>query len=231
MTHRTFLLFIISLLSISIYSQPDTTNTPTTGWIIQSGERYCNFKTLNLAFDNAGVAQLNNRVFGYSVGITSKSKLKDSYGTATFSYFGANNDGMQPQTLSSSIDIMELALIYHFAITNSPKWLVLPYIGYGAGYGNMTIADKSQNITFAESVANLTLNDGAEKLYKMEYPYAFANVGIGIERAVQISNYQFYIGLSSGYQLTTKSGWGYPDLPSLRYGGFEWNLSVRIEYR
>ncbi len=95
----------------------------------------------------------------------------------------------------------------------------------------MTIADKSQNITFAESVANLTLNDGAEKLYNMDYPYAFANIGFGVERSIRIACYQFFIGLSSGYQLTTKSGWGYPDLPSIRYGGLEWKLSVRIEYR
>lgn len=229
MKYTTLLLLTILLLSISTFSQPDTTNTHKTGWIIKSGERNFTFKALNSAFNNAGVAQLNNRVFGYSIGIASRSITKQTYGTATLSYLSANNHEMQPQTLSSSIDIMELALSYHFALNNSPKLLVIPYVGYGAGYGNMTIADKSQNITFAESVANLILNDGTEKLYKMEYPYVFANVGIGIERAVQISNYQLFIGFSSGYQLTTKSGWGYPDLPSIRYGGLEWRLSVRVE--
>lgn len=231
MKNKALLFILTTFWSISTFSQTDTTKTFKMGWVIQSGERYCNFKTLNSAFDNAGVAQLNNRVFGYSVGLTSKSKLKNTYGTATLSFFGANNDEMQPQTLSSSIDLVELALSYHFAITNSPKWLVFPYIGYGAGYGRMKITDLSQTTTFSESIADLTQNDGVKKRYPMEYPYVFANLGLGIDRSITLNNYQLFIGFSGGYKLTSKSGWGYPDLPSIRYGGFEWKLSVRIEYR
>lgn len=229
MKYTTLLLLAISLLSISTFSQPDTTNTHKTGWVIQSGERDLTFKALNSVFINAGVAQLNNRVFGYSVGITSKSKFKNTYGTATLSFFGANNDEMQAQTLSSSIDLVELALSYHFVITNSPKWLVFPYIGYGAGYGSMKITDLSQTTTFSESIADLTQNDGVKKRYSMEYPYVFANLGLGIDRSITLNNYQLFIGFSGGYKLTSKSGWGYPDLPSIRYGGLEWRVSVRVE--
>lgn len=229
MKYTTLLLLAISLLSISTFSQPDTTNTHKTGWIIKSGERNFTFKALNSAFNNAGVAQLNNRVFGYSIGLTSRSTSKNSYGSVTLSYFGANDGGMQSQTLSPSIDIVELAFSSQLVLTNSPKWLVFPYVGYGVGYGSMLIINNDQNATFAQSVTDLTQNDGLKKRYNMEQPYAFANIGLGLERGIRIACYQLFIGFSSGYQLTTKSGWGYPDLPSIRYGGLEWRVSVRVE--
>lgn len=229
MKYTTLLLLAISLLSISTFSQPDTTNTHKTGWIIKSGERNFTFKALNSAFNNAGVAQLNNRVFGYSIGIASRSITKHTYGTATLSYLSANNHEMQPRPLLSSIDIIELALNYHFALNNDSEWLVLPYFGYGVGYGSMLIINNDQNATFAQSVTNLTQNDGFKKRYNMEQLYAFANIGLGLERGIRIACYQLFIGFSSGYQLTTKSGWGYPDLPSIRYGGLEWRVSVRVE--
>jgi len=221
MRNKTFLFILTSLWSVSIYSQIDTTTSHKMGWIIQSGVRYCNLQMLNTTFENNGISLLNNQLWGYSIGLTSRSISKNSYGSVTLSSFGANDDGMQTQTLSPSIDIVELAFRSQLALTNSPKWLVFPYIGYGDGYGSMKITDKNQTTTFAESIADLKQNDGTKKRYPMEYPYAFATFGIGIDRGIKLASHQLFIGLSSGYNLATKSGWGYPNLPSVGYRGFE----------
>lgn len=188
------------------------------GWIIQSGVRYCNLQMLNTTFENNGISLLNNQLFGYSIGLTSRSISKNSYGSVTLSFFGANNDGMQTQTLSSSIDIVELAFSSQLVLTNSPEWLVFPYKGYVAGYGSMRITDKDQTTTLAESIADLKQNDDTKKRYPMEYPYAFANIEIGIDMGSKLASHQLFIGLSGGYNLTPRVGGDTPTSQALVIG-------------
>ncbi|MBY0434494.1 MAG: hypothetical protein K2U26_10325 [Cyclobacteriaceae bacterium] len=190
------------------------------------------FGALNNVLVQQGFAGIKERLIGASFGYSFRPvSSKDSYTTLKVSFVTTGNMASNASSKVAGIQLFEFSSATHYDLITSPKWLVYPYGGFGFQFGTLSLVDNTftQN-SFASSISNLN-STNSKSLYSLS---VFANLGGGVERRLRIGYYDFYVGLSGGYRVSTNSRFrelyqNYTDAPVVRLSGFEWNFRIRFE--
>jgi len=226
---RALTVLLILFLSFQGYTQNDTISSQKKGFIFESSSRNMNFSSLNELLSISGFPRIDNNVIGFSLGRTYRFSDMNSYGSGVITFLETESSNSEGDSKSAVIRMLELAAEMHWVVSKSPKWFIYPYYGFGISASKLKLTEKITNLTFEESISDLSANKENSREYYSEYPLLFANLGIGIDRKIKISSIDYYLGLSLGYRLSTKSNWGYAGSPSINYNGFEFKLKVRFE--
>ncbi len=226
---RKFIALTIILFSfLTAYTQSDTTSMKS-GFYYGATNKYCNFRGLNNAMRNAGIPELENNIMGFSLGLTSRYYDKNSYSSSTLTLFEVGSLDKENNNKKAKITILELAIEMHWVISKSSKWFIYPCYGLGLSASKLKLTETVNNLNFNQSVSDLSIDEKYTKEYFTDNPLFFANVGLGLDRKIQIQNYDFYIGFSLGYRLSTRSTWNYEDSPFIDYSGLEYKIIMRLE--
>ncbi len=223
---KTLILIIISgLFHQNGLSQIDSLPKGKIGITIEANFRNYNFNKLNSELSSAGFNELLE-FEGYSLGISGRDLDKNSYATAKIAWIQSSRTD---STRKAYLDILELSSEMHWVLSKSKKWFLYPYLGLGSGYSYLSLSENTENSNFTGSIQNLNTEDRYVKRYFSRSPLFFLNVGAGIDRKIQISFYDFYIGLNMGYRLSTNSSFKIDGSPLNRYNCLEINGRVRFE--
>lgn len=229
MTKKITGLLILFISFLSGHAHNDTIISHKSGFIFEPSNRYYSFSSLNKVLKNAGFSRVENNVFGFSVGRTSRFTDKNSYGSYFVTLLETEVPNSENSNKKASIIIIELATEMHWVISKSSKWLIYPYSGIGLSYSRLKLTETVTDLTFDQILSDLSLEEKNEKYLHNKEPLFFANIGIGIDYKMVISNIDYYLGLSLGYKLSTKSDWGYAGSPTTNYNSFEFKLKMRFE--
>lgn len=194
---------------------------------------YGNFANLNEAIVAQGYPAVQDVYSGGSFGYSFRRPGKSSYTSFSFSFLSTNPSPLydKTRTKDTRVKMVEFQFGNYFDVAPHPKWLVYPYLGFGAGLTNLILYNNVNTQTsFALSIANLNLP--AAKIWTDFYIYL--NAGVGFERKFRVGSYDFYTGLGGGYRLSTNAKFreayqNYSDSPSTSLSGLEWNFRMRFE--
>lgn len=230
---KTSILYLIVVLFVSHASglaQGDSTRRGKLGFYVENNFRYPDFSNLNQALTQQGFPAIQNIPLGVSFGYTVRPIFsKDSYSAIKFSFSGNSI----PRNLGKDANIrfLEISFGNYLDLVASRKWLVYPYWGLGVNFATLSLVDNTNSQpSFSTSIANLQ-TVSSKSFFASS---VFLNAGAGFERRLRISFYDFYVGLSGGYRLSTDGRFrepyqSYQDSPSVQLSSFEWNFRVRFE--
>jgi hypothetical protein len=218
--------FILGGNSFAQNGIPRNTNT---GFYIKSSNLISNLKSLNSVLTNNGYNAIDDNLFSISIGISSRREDSRNFGTATISYYETNSLIEASTSKTAELEFIELGVQAHRILSNSTNWLAYPYIGFGLSIGRLSLSQKTESLSFNESINDLSLNEKHEKVYTTPHPMAHANFGIGIDRRFALNQNTIFLGFNIGYKLTSRTNWGYSTSKSMGFSGFEFSITGRIE--
>lgn len=222
-------LLILFASFLSVHSHNDTITGYKAGFLFEPSGRFYNFSPLNKVLKNAGFSGVENNAIGFSMGHTSRFTDKNSYGSYFVTLLETDVPNSENINKKAGIIIIELATEMHWVISKSSKWLIYPYSGIGISYSRLKLTETLTDLTFDQVLTDISLEEKNEKYLYNKEPLIFANIGIGIDHKMMISNMDHYLGLNLGYRLSTKSDWGHAGSPTTNYNCLELKLKMRFE--
>jgi hypothetical protein len=192
-----------------------------------------NFSNLNNAIAPQGYPAVRNMYSGVSYGYSIRKTDKRSYTSFSFSFLYTNPSPLYDNSRTNDVRLrmFEFKETYYYNLVKEEHWLAYPYLGLGFGLSNLTLySNLNQQSSFATSISNLS--NPTSKTWTG--PYLYLHIGVGVERRLRISIYDFYLGLGGGYRLSTNTKFyepyqNYSDSPTVHMSGLEWNFRIRFE--
>jgi hypothetical protein len=205
-----FFCLTILLLGSSAYAQEADSTQLRFGTFISFYNLYPDgLSELNQQLDAAERLDLNDNILGVSLGFTQRFADQNSYLATKFSFFSATD--MEDSDDHTRLRIWEISTTGHYDLIANDNWLGYPYLGVGANIASLTMLTQTPG-SFQSS-----LSSPASELQRQQYVtdlMLFANLGMGIERALRFPEATLYLGFNGGYRFSFSEPWS---LDSLRY--------------
>jgi hypothetical protein len=234
MRSKIFLFFFLVAWQIGLAQNDSTKRKHIIGFYSQANTVYGDLAKINDVIMPLGYPELRDSYAGVSIGYSLRRSTRKSYINVGFSYLTSTRSGQTDlaATKDGALKNWEVHVRANYDLIKHPKWLIYPYLGEGLGYGEFTLYDNITRQSFATSVANFS--GPTTKTWSSIYVYI--NTGMGIERKFRVWVYDFYVGVSGGYRLSTSNFFSgnYPpfyqsDRAPIKMSGFEWNFRLRFE--
>jgi hypothetical protein len=228
--HTIFLIFtLFFLICKSSIAQIEPSTKAVTGFYIKSSNHFTNFHSFNEVLSENGYNALENNLFSFSMGISNRKESSNNFGTATITYYETSSPTETTTQKTAELNIIELGLQMQRVLSNSKKWQIYPYLGFGLSLARLKMSKKIESLTFSESINEIHIIEKFEKMYMTPTPIVYSNFGLGLDRRIALKGHALYFGLNIGYKLTSKTNWGYPSAITVGFSGIEVSVTSRIE--
>ena len=166
---------------------------------------------LNRQLRLANQLPLTEALIGISFGVTNRSEDQNSYGSSRLSFFTTEDNNFDSNR-DTQLILGELASFGHYDLVANDKWLFYPYLGVGINYARLTVSSVVSNVNFQTSLANPGIEEVDQKRYGTDGLMLFGELGLGVERSIELNDGVLFVGLSGGYRLSTSKSWVLKDV-------------------
>ena len=230
---KALVTFVLLALPLSVMAQEkDSSHLKTGSYMSLLVYKTRSLTELNRQLQVAGHAPLVEALIGLTLGTTHRFADQNSYGASRASWLIASDDA-QDERRSTTLMVWELAGFGYYDLLPHPKWLAYPSLGFGASYGRLVVSAIEPSGTFQNSLNALGDEEVVQKKYGTQGLMLFGELGVGLERMWALRGSDLYLGLGSGYRLSTQQPWVLKGVKS--YGdtfstqGWTFELKVRLE--
>ncbi|WKN45438.1 hypothetical protein [Tunicatimonas pelagia] len=235
---KRFVYFTL-LMAIAWSESTAQTYDSTSGWrhsfYMGISTQLIDIDGLNVALEEAQLAELNPTMLGFSVGTAIRQRNQNSYATGVLSYMMLADDHSD-DLRSSQINYLDFSVSGQYDIIANPKWLAYPYLSVGTGIGFLSVSEVSGEASFESGLSNLGTDDLDIKRYNTGFMIN-GGLGVGAERQVLLPGIRSFVGLSAGYEISSSEKWQLrstsrylEDSPAFQTSGWLFELRFRVEY-
>lgn len=164
---------------------------------------------LNQQLRSAQRLDLRDDILGVNFGFTQRFADQNSYLTTRLGFFSMTDT--EDSDDHTRLNLWELSAIGHYDVIPNHNWLAYPYIGLGFNVASLNLLTQTPS-TFEASLS--TPDDGLLRQKYRAGLMTFADLGLGLERALRFTDVTLFIGAKGGYRFSFSEPW---NIDGLRY--------------